>query len=69
MAKNGLQGYLLRMTEEQAHALKWEAHKECVTVRALLLHRTLGIPLEDVDTKRLRPPAGYSGEPELPLAM
>lgn len=39
--------YLLRLTPEQADVLYKLADEQDLTVRALLLHRTLGIPLDD----------------------
>lgn len=39
--------YLLRLTPEQSDELKQLAEARSLTVRALLLHHTLGIPLDD----------------------
>lgn len=39
--------YLLRLTPEQSEELKKLAEEQSLTVRALLLHRALGVPLDD----------------------
>lgn len=39
--------YLLRLTPEQSDELKQLAEQHSLTVRALLLHRALGVPLDD----------------------
>lgn len=41
------ESYLLRLTPEQSEVLYRQAEEQDITVRALLLHRTLGIPLDD----------------------
>lgn len=39
--------YLLRLTPQQSDELKQLAEQRSLTVRALLLHSTLGTPLDD----------------------
>ena len=39
--------YLLRLAPEQLEELKQIAAESSLTVRALLLHRALGVPLDD----------------------
>lgn len=49
MARLLTTGYFMRLSPDQRAALDEVAQREGVTVRALLLSRALGLPLDDVD--------------------